>query len=341
MKRIFSFFVVGLGMASFLGGCPIYSGGGGGNRVCTASGCYDCTGSSYDPSSCSPWSCGNTADCPSGYLCQSGSCVGTPNPTSCTSPAACAPTENCGSDGTCHTGDCSQTGCVTGYSCKVSSGVASCVKDGISTPTCSDSECASKLGAGAKCLSGSCVAPADQCTDGTQCAANYQCVQGVCTPACSSTKPCATGYSCDLTKGVCTGNPTPCSNGGTCGGGNVCVDTHCVAPCGPNNTCGAGLICVAGGCTPDEKPKFVCSVEGVQDVCAAGSLCLHHNCYIACDGTAGSCKSADKFNVCKAVTTGTGSYQVCGSDSNLGSDCDPTVGKNCTNALICIDGFCR
>ena len=56
---------------------------------------------------------------------------------------------------------------------------------------------------------------------------------------------------------------------------------------------------------------------------------------------ADACKSADKFNVCKSVTTSSGAHSVCGSDTNLGTDCDPTQGKNCASPLICIDGFCR
>jgi hypothetical protein len=124
----------------------------------------------------------------------------------------------------------------------------------------------------------------------------------------------------------------------------VCVEQHCVAPCGSNNACGTGLVCVAGGCIPDQKPQFVCATEGKQYACASGSLCLHHNCYIACDSSSDAgaqCKNADQFNLCKSVTTASGTYSVCGSASNLGSDCDPTVGKNCSGGLICIDGFCR
>jgi hypothetical protein len=195
-------------------------------------------------------------------------------------------------------------------------------------------------------LDGTCVPPADQCFDTTQCPANEQCVAGVCTPGCGSGKPCPTGFTCDPKTNVCSGNSNPCgatADGGTCAAGTVCVEDHCVAPCGAGNTCPAGEVCVAGGCIPDQKPQFTCSKEGTQDACATGSICIHHSCYIACSVDAGvdACKNADKFNICKGVTTGGGTYSVCGSVSNLGTDCDPTQNKNCPGAGVCIDGFCR
>jgi hypothetical protein len=100
---------------------------------------------------------------------------------------------------------------------------------------------------------------------------------------------------------------------------------------------------VEGGCTPDQQPVFTCGTDGVQDNCQAGSICLRHSCYIACSADAGAdaCKNADKFNQCKAVTTTSGTHNVCGSTDNLGTDCDPTQGKNCATPLICIDGYCK
>jgi hypothetical protein len=353
MKRVLSFVLFGLA-AAFLGGCPIYPSDRD-HRVCQNGYCYNCDDGYYN-SGCTEWQCNDDVDCPSDYTCNTahrciskGTTTAPPSSgTACNGPNDCAPGQVCGTDKTCHTGDCSVWGCSSGYTCKLSGGKLACVSVGSTdggapaVECSSDVQCESK-GAGSKCLSGVCVAPKDQCLDATQCQNSQQCVQGVCTPSCSSTKPCPNGYSCDTAKGVCTGNPTPCSNDAQCTGGTTCVQQHCVDRCGPNNTCGGGLVCVGGGCMPDQKPQFTCNTEGVQDACANGSICLRHSCYIACgaDGGEPTCATADKFNVCKSVTTSSGTYNVCGSSSNLGSDCDPTAGRSCSNGLVCIDGFCR
>lgn len=348
MKRAALFVFSALGVA-VLAGCPIYSDDTDrDHRVCIGGECYDCPDAYYS-SACTSWTCYTGSDCPSGYACntsnrctlgaQDGGGVQT-----CAKPSDCPPGSTCAADNVCRAGDCSTTGCPANYTCKLANGAAQCVAaaDGGAVSSCkADAECASTPGS--KCLTGECVPPSGQCADATQCAAGAVCVDGSCTPACSATKACPTGYGCDLGKGVCTQNPTSCTSSTQCTGGSVCVDQHCVAPCGEGATCPAGLVCLDGGCTPDERPVFVCNTEGVQDSCQPGSLCLRHSCYIACSSEAGTeaCKSADTFNVCKAVTTGSGTYEVCGSSSNLGTECDPTQGKNCSAPEICIDGFCR
>jgi len=343
MKRIVTFLSFGIaGMGLF--GCPIY-GDSGDYRYCDMAGCYRCPDQSH--SQCTPLQCGTSNDCPNGYTCNNGACVSG----GCSQPSDCPNGSVCGQDGACHAGDCSTLGCVKGYICKVANGTGMCVADQTSDagmdsgppPECmADSDCTNKKGAGAKCLNGTCVGAQDVCVDGTQCQNGYQCVQGVCTPPCSGTKPCPVGYSCSP-QNVCTGNPTPCSNSSMCMNGTVCSQGHCVPPCG--NGCGMGLVCVGGGCIPDQKPQFVCTTEGVQDVCKMGSICLRHNCYIACSADAGAdagqCANADQFKICKSVTTMSGTYAVCGSNTNLGSECDPSQMKNCTNNGICIDGYCH
>ncbi len=117
---------------------------------------------------------------------------------------------------------------------------------------------------------------------------------------------------------------------------------------GDAGACNAGLVCVDNGCAPKETPAFVCSVEGqlgtgADDSCKMGSVCIHHNCYIACNADAGDddCKTSDSFNVCKSVASGASTFSVCGSSTNLGSECDPTAGKACASPKVCIDGFCK
>jgi hypothetical protein len=342
MKQVVFSVLVGAA-AVVLGGCPIYPEGRD-HRVCVGDGCFDCPDEHYS-SGCSSWVCTNVADCPSGWTCGSDQrChpTGTTPPTggqTCAKPSDCPTGSSCGADNRCHPGDCSSSGCPATFVCKLTNGTPQCVSMG--TSTCkSDDECPTPEGS--KCLSGSCVAPIDQCADATQCPGDALCVDGACTPACNGSTPCPTGYACDTAKGVCTNNPTPCGSTAECTGDTVCVDQHCVAKCGSGDTCPAGLVCVDGGCTPDEKPVFTCDQDGVQDKCQPGSICLRRSCYIACDGDAGNaCATADKFNVCKQVTTGSGTHSVCGSDENLGTDCDPTQNKNCDSPLICIDGFCR
>lgn len=348
MKRVVSFVLFGLGSA-LLFGCPIYPGDRD-NRACIGGERYGYP-EPYYSGACDDWTCSSGADCPSGYTCNADhrcTFTGTeppPGPTAaaCTKPSDCRD-GNCGADNKCHAGDCSTSGCPATFVCKLENGAPRCVPAGSSgTPsTCkSDKDCSGT--AGARCLTGACVAPQDQCADATQCPGDAACVDGGCTPSCSKDEPCPAGYACDETKGVCSGNPSPCTSSNECTGGDVCVQEHCVRPCGANGACEAGLRCVDGGCTPDQQPVFTCEADGQQGGCQAGSVCVRHSCYIACDPNAGAeaCKSADAFNQCKPVTTSSGTYHVCGSTSNLGTECDPTQNKTCASPLVCIDGYCR
>ncbi len=350
MKRVFAILVFGLGGVALLGGCPIYPDRQ--HRVCLVDdGCYSCPDPWYS-SHCFVYRCASNLSCPAGYACASdGTCrpgASSTAPTggaSCAKPTDCPAGQVCGGDNRCHSGDCNTFGCPSAYVCKLAGGALSCVAREPATSQCkSDAECATSTGpgggAGSKCLSGVCTLPADQCIDGTQCAGAQQCVQGVCTPQCSATKACPTGFSCDLAKGVCTGNPTPCKASSQCASGLTCVGERCVDPCGAGGTCAAGLVCVDGGCIPDQRPQFVCATEGVQDKCSSGSMCIRHSCYVTCDPTkSDSCNKADKFNQCKSVVSNNKTFNVCGSDTNLGGDCDPS--RACSNSLVCIDGYCR
>lgn len=305
--------------------------------------------------------CGN--GCSAGYSCtnfgaQQYSCV----PVDCrAAEIPCATGQTCteGSDGSysCATSgpvDCATTGCIAGMACTtLSSGAHQCVSTNPNACV-TDSDCPGKTGAGSLCLGGICTAQKDVCSDSTQCSNGGDCIDGRCIPKCASS--CATGYACDA-NGSCTGGLSACNSsaGTVCGTGTSCVNTRCVGTCATDGSCPSGEVCVAGGCVINDRPTFFCdtagTADGTQDTCKSGSICLHHNCYIACSlgggdaGTDGgtSCATADSFNVCKAVTDATGTYDVCASSTNLGSECDPTnpTAPKCASGQACIDGFCR
>jgi hypothetical protein len=194
-----------------------------------------------------------------------------------------------------------------------------------------------------------CTAQVRLCSDTTQCVvAGYACVDGLCEPRCDASSGCDTGYSCDLTRGVCNINPSPCRSSATCQGGTICIEEHCVPPCGlvgdGGASCPSGRVCVNGGCIPDQGAKFACANDGESDLLANqcpgfGAICLHHDCYAACASDGGGCN--DPTPVCKTVTIETGIYAVCGTATNLGSDCDPAQGKRPPGCDVCIDGYCR
>jgi hypothetical protein len=339
MKRTIVIGLFGLGAAALLG-CPVWGGGGGGEC-----GGGECPAQTY---------CTSSDQCPGGYTCEDNECV-------YSFPDSGLDVDAPSGDAS----DCSTKGCPTGQVCSIVGGAATCVPNGDGatesgpppfTGCTSNSQC-SDSGVGALCLDGVCTSEANECSDATQCLAGEDCVQGACVPTCSSSMPCPSGYSCTTIgdsgsgSGVCTGNPTPCggADGGmTCSGDTTCVDQHCVPKCASGDAaCSAGLVCVDDGCIPKQSPAFTCNTDGQagdgkKGDCDVGSVCLHHSCYISCDPESGtSCMTADMFPICKPVTTGTGTYYVCGSSSNLGSQCDPTRGLNCTGSDICIDGYCR
>jgi hypothetical protein len=321
-----AFFGLSAGLA-FLAGCPIY----GNDRI-------DPTDYSYNPTPSEPpsYACYDVG-CPSGQVCvvRNGRAQCQTLSSSSGSSGSSTSSSSSSSSGGSSSGriDAGPDGS------KPDSGVRGCN---------SDTECVASKGAGARCLSGTCTAPDDLCNDSTQCRDNQRCVEGACTATCSANKPCPAGFGCNLEKGVCTENPKACAEGGSqCSAGETCVQARCVPSCGTNGQCGAGLICVNDGCVPDTRPVFSCSVNGeigngAPGKCAVGSVCLRKSCYISCDPqNVDSCKSADKFNKCKTVPVAASSVNVCGSDENLGNECNLQENKPCSAGAICIDGFCK
>jgi hypothetical protein len=220
-------------------------------------------------------------------------------------------------------------------------------------PACNaDTDC---VPSSERCVDGRCVPPTSLCSDGTQCiASGDRCVDGVCELPCSGSSPegCPVGYACDTALGACALNPSPCAGSGpsTCPSGSVCVEQRCVAQClsseaGP--ACGLpGQVCVNGGCVPDEAAMFSCRNDGqtseLANVCANGSVCLHHDCYVECDATDdGGSACADPSQACKEVTVAAGTYGVCAPPNGLGSECDLAEMVACPSGHTCVDGYCE
>lgn len=317
------------------------------------------------PGDCTIWGCSSnfecvilddhTASCEPGGSGGSGGAGGGSNAVYCGNPDDCTSDETCAPDGTCQPGPCDQDidggatlGCIFGYVCTVDAAGASCLP--VNPAACGEDADCTAQGDGHLCVSGICTAPPDQCFDQTQCPPDNNCVEGKCTPSCSSDVDCsAVGFSCDITLGVCTVPTNPCVITNDCGGPDrVCVDGACV-PRSDGATCPEGSVWVENGCIPTQSASFICGVDGELGQgqgqpgvsCAAGSICLHHSCYISCDPpTASACVGLPSFDQCKAVVTLSGAHQVCGSSDNLGGECSQAV--PCGDAgKICIDGFCR
>lgn len=258
----------------------------------------------------------------------------------CGNPNDCTGVETCGADGTCHSGSCLMTPCINQYQCGITSSGPACVR--AAAQGCSaDRHCLS----GERCIDGTCTAVAQLCTDRAQCGAGKACADGRCMTTCTTDSQCAAGYLCRTALGVCGAKAKPCVQTNDCGSsGQVCVDGACVPRCNATGACGAGTgagLCIDNGCVPSAKTVSECDGQGTPMGCPGGSICLHRHCYVACAQDAGGCSAQSSAPVCKVVTLAGASYAVCGTTETLGSDCDVTAGKPCSDGKACIDGFCR
>ncbi|WP_394839688.1 hypothetical protein LVJ94_22635 [Pendulispora rubella] len=192
------------------------------------------------------------------------------------------------------------------------------------------------------------------CTGGGDC---YDCPNSYysneCVPyQCGSSYDCPSGYSCQ--NNYCVGGGKSCSSDANCPYGQVCgSDRQCHnGDCSTNGCPNGGTCKLSGGklqCIyPDAGPPTdagpaQCTGDGTQDICATGSICLHHNCYITCSPDAGAdaCKGGEiyKLTVCRPVTAANGSYNVCGSETDIGNECDAK--RPCSSPTLCIDGYCK
>jgi len=202
-----------------------------------------------------------------------------------------------------------------------------------------DSQCANT---GAKCVDGLCTQQDQLCSDGTQCLASGEtCVDGLCLPTCSGSVACPAGYACDFNRDVVQRKPAPCTSSATCTGGSVCVESHCAAPCGAVDS---GAQCASGPGVRQRRvhpgPAGAVHLLDRRDgraLSRATGTCVHGDCYVACPDGGGCSGDAP---VCKQVPGNKGIYAVCGTSSDLGSECNPAVGSYCS-AGLCIDGYCK
>ena len=379
MKRLLQFGLLGA-MASVLAGCPLWDDNDRGHGTgCFGDDCFNNNPECSSSADCGlNETCGEDFECHPGdctfWGCASGECVTDENGIAtceggssgsggngasgsggngtgghggdsgvvyCGNPNDCAVGETCGADGTCQPGDCNAVPCIYGYTCDAE--VGSCKPTDPSTCG-SNADCAG-AGTGYACVSGHCTAPTDQCFDQGQCADGFSCAGGKCIADCNDDGDCGGGYLCNTDLGICNTPETTCQITNNCGGPDaVCVDGACVprADLGDGSCDEAGTVWSLNGCIPGQTPSFTCVTDGVQDACAAGSICLHRSCYINCAApNENVCTNLPpSINVCKGVSTVSGAHNVCASNESFGGECDPQASLSCSTG-ICLDGYCK
>lgn len=254
----------------------------------------------------------------------------------CGNPNDCGAGETCGPDGLCASGDCAVVGCIFGYTCSDPGSGAACVANDPAACT-ADADCAASPGAA--CLSGTCTVPDLQCIDRAQCAATDRCVNFRCETECSSDADCFTGFGCDAA-GFCSVPLVPCVITNDCASADlVCVAGACVER-STDGSCAAGFTWMQNGCVHDERPAIECQVEGSQDACAGGEVCLHHACYTSCFPQNSALCTDPSLDVCKTAPTQFGTLDVCASNETLGGKCAP-LSNVCVAGELCVDGLCK
>jgi hypothetical protein len=181
-----------------------------------------------------------------------------------------------------------------------------------------------------------------------------------CTVSSTNKCDCKETNTCNGTSsGGCTSS-AQCGAGQTCGRDDACHAENCVAvgcpgsqvcklengtaTCQPSGSSSGGVTDGGpndGAISDASQPTEICNGDGVQSTCSAGSLCVRGGCYISCEADASdACKYSDHLNVCKAVSAYGKTLHLCGSATDVGSDCD-VDGSTCAAGFICIDGRCK
>lgn len=297
---------------------------------------------------CGPGDTSYKCDSTGCFECDGYGCKEVPTPT--ITPCAFAGDSACSSGTVCTELGCLKT-CATDDACE--KGLV--CKKGLCTPptitgvtpiTCGASTDCSKLGAGALCVDGACVA-APKC-EGTSCTCKYSsdcgdgriCVDSKCATSCSASDPCPSGFDCS-DKGYCVEGKPVCGTaaaGAACPSGKKCVDGHCTAGCATDDQClGADgkpdptQRCVGGACIPDTRTDPKCAGDAQ---CSTGSQkCVDGFCRYTCT-TDATCKAIDN-----RIGTCSPSELICRSAEDLAAKCKSK--SDCPTDKSCVDGQCK
>jgi hypothetical protein len=199
---------------------------------------------------------------------------------------------------------------------------------------------------GGRCVDGACHPTTDLCIDGSQCAyPNAHCLEGKCAVSCGANADCRDGFLCDTMHGTCTIHENGCTITNDCGAATeVCVAGSCVPRSGPGGCADPNDVVVENGCVPKAAVASACATNGVQDTCAAGKICLDHSCWLSCDvPNQNACNVEPVLNLCKTLSVGGTTYNVCATTMTLGNQCNPPSDIACTSPVqpLCVDGFCQ
>jgi hypothetical protein len=162
---------------------------------------------------------------------------------------------------------------------------------------------------------------------------------------------CRDGFQCDTVRGTCSIPTTPCTVTQDCSSANlVCAGGACV-PRSNGGSCQPGDVWTANGCIPNQAATSTCTTNGQLGSgtgipgtsCAAGSICLYHDCWISCDApNQNACATQAVLTTCKPVTESGSTYNVCATTQNLGNQCGPGANNmTCGASTVCVDGFCK
>ena len=316
--------------------------------------------------------CAADDECASGYcvdsLCCNRACDGTCE--SCAAAGICALVTNaeaprCGDDFACNNAgacslaagrpcldatDCASGSCGPGDVCCAVGCDGQCERcevDGSCTEALNHEENLGRCDDFQWCDDGLCVGKNNLCGRDTDCATDYFCGAGTCTPDKSLGEDCLAAAAGDDPNDQCAS--------GFCASG-ICCESECdgicqicwfdefpgqciPAPTGddPGNLCGVGMACNGpernGDCGRDDTAVCANDFE-----CASGQCDNGKCCHKACDGVCERC-TADGQN-CEPVPSGDDNATCPSPRACLNGVCKDGLGEPCTADGECASGFC-